>query len=141
SSLGRVDEALAEARRALELEPLSLIINRVYGDCLVNARRYDEAIEQYRKTIEIDPNFPTAHFSLGRAFEAKGMYDQAVAEYVKAPDVGGFRTADLAKMNEAYAKGGWKAYLQTALNQILENSRQGYVPPFVVATFYARLGQ
>jgi len=141
SAQGRVDEALAEAQRALELDPLSLIINRNYGDCLVDARRLDEAIEQYRKTLEIDPNFATAHYFLGRAYEAKGSYDQAVAEYVMSAEVSGFHADDLAKMREAYAKGGWKAYLQTSLNQILDRSKESYTPPFILAGIYARLGQ
>ena len=51
---GRFDEALAEANRALELDPLSLLINTGLGWCFYSARRYDEAIEQCRKTLELD---------------------------------------------------------------------------------------
>ena len=141
STMGRFDEALAEARRALELDPFSLIINRVYADCLVDARRFDEAIVQYRKTIELDPNFPTAHFFLGRAYEAKGMYDQAVAEYTKTVAGAGFATEDLTQMKKAYESGGWRAYLQATLAMLLKREKQGYTPPFVVASAYARLGQ
>jgi len=141
SALSRLDEALAEARRAVELEPLSPIINRNYGDCLVDARRFDEAIEQYRKTIEIEPNFATAQFFLARAYEGKGSYDQAIDEYVKSAEVMGFTAADLPKAKEAYAKGGWNGYLQAYLAQTLENSKKGYVPAFVAASIYARLGQ
>ncbi|HJZ80858.1 MAG TPA: protein kinase [Pyrinomonadaceae bacterium] len=141
STLSRFDEAIAEARRAIELDPMSPIINRIYGDCLVDARRFDEAIEQYRKTIEIDPNFATAHYFMARAYEGKGSYDQAVEEFAKATDVSGFTAADLAKMKEAYAKSGRNGYLQVALDVTLENSKKGYVPAFVAAEIYARLGQ
>jgi eukaryotic-like serine/threonine-protein kinase len=141
SAMGKLDEAVADARRALELDPLSLIINRTLGDCLVDARRFDEAIKQYQKTLDLDPSFATARFFLGRAYEGKGMYDQAVAEYVKAADTGGSQAVELAKIKEVYAKGGWKAYLQTSLDQTLAAEKRGYIPPFVIASFYARLGQ
>ncbi|HEU5237783.1 MAG TPA: tetratricopeptide repeat protein, partial [Pyrinomonadaceae bacterium] len=141
SSLQRHDEALVEIRRALQLDPLSLIINRVYGDLLLYARRYDEAIEQYRKAIELDPNFPTTHASLGRAYEAKRMYDQAVAEYLQFPDTGGFSAQALVTMKNAYAKYGWNAFVEARLDDLLQRSKKEYVPPFIFATWYARLGK
>jgi len=140
SSLRRHDEALAEIRRALELDPLSLIVNRVYGDMLLNARRYDEAIAQYRKTVEMDPNFPSTHNGLGRAYEIKGMYDQAVAEYmaVTGPNVS---SVERLARQEAYTKSGWKAFLQVGVRNLLERSKQRYVRPYTIGSFYARLGQ
>ena len=139
SSLKRFDEAIIEIRRALELDPLSLITNRVYADILVDARRYDEAIEQFQKTIDLDPNFPTAHFFLGRAYEAKGLYDEAVREYTTAGAVNLVPPEVLGKMNDAYHKSGWQAYVQTAAQELVER-RTNKPPPFVVATYYARIG-
>jgi len=141
SSLQRHDEALSEIRRAIELDPLALITNRVHGDLLLNARRYDEAIEQYRKTIEMEPNFPTTHAFLGRAYEAKEMYDQAVAEYLKFPGPGGFSPDGVAKMKDAYAKAGWNGFVQARLSDLLARSKKAYVSEFVLASWYARLGQ
>ncbi|MGH9955684.1 MAG: protein kinase domain-containing protein [Pyrinomonadaceae bacterium] len=141
SVMGRHDEALSAIRRALELDPMSLIINRVYGDTLVDARRYDQAIEQYRKAIDMEPGFITTHFFLGRAYEAKGMYDQAIAEYATTVGTWGIPPESWARMKAAYDKSGWKAFLQTWLNIVLEKHKQSYVPPFVIASFYARLDQ
>src|SRR5262249_14217408 len=62
NALGRFDEAVAEGRRAVELDPLSPIINADLGQNLCVARRYDEAIAQLRKTLEIDPTFYYAHY-------------------------------------------------------------------------------
>jgi tetratricopeptide (TPR) repeat protein len=82
--LGQFDEAVAEARRALELDPLSLVINADVGTALTSARRYDQAIEQLRKTVEMDPGFYYAHWTLGDALELKGFNEEAIAEYKKA---------------------------------------------------------
>jgi len=141
STVKRFDEALAEIDRALELDPLSLIMNRSYADILVDARRYDEAIEQYKKTIELDPNFVTAYYFLGRAYEAKGMHDQAVAQFDKTGQISGLPRDALVEVNEAYAESGWKAYLQATLSQFLKQPPRREFPPFVIAAYYARLGQ
>jgi tetratricopeptide (TPR) repeat protein len=75
--LGRSDDAVAEAKRALELDPLSIIINADLGNTLFSAHRYDEAIEQLRKTVEMEPDFYYAHWNLGQALEMKGLIKEA----------------------------------------------------------------
>jgi serine/threonine protein kinase/Tfp pilus assembly protein PilF len=83
-ALGRFEEAIAEGKRAIELDPLSPIINADLGKNLYNARRYDEAIAQLRKTLEIDPTFYYTHYNLGIALQLKGDAPAAIAEYTKA---------------------------------------------------------
>jgi len=77
---GRYEEGEREIRKALELDPLSLIINTNLGDWLYYLNKLDAAIEQYRKTIEIEPEFLPAHESVIKAYVRKGMYDEAMAE-------------------------------------------------------------
>jgi tetratricopeptide (TPR) repeat protein len=76
SLLGRYDEAIAEMRRAENLDPLSLIINADPAELLVIAHSYDEPIRQSRKTIEMDPNFALAHNQLAQAYLQKHMYEE-----------------------------------------------------------------
>jgi TolB-like protein/Tfp pilus assembly protein PilF len=84
SALGRFDEAIAEVKRAVELDPLSPVINTDLGTSFYYAHRYDESARQLRKTLEIDPTFFYAHFNLGIALQAKGDLSGAIAEYEKA---------------------------------------------------------
>jgi tetratricopeptide (TPR) repeat protein len=116
-------------------------MNRIYADVLMDARRPDEAIAQYKRTLELDPTFPTTYAFLGRAYEAKGMYDEAVAMYADAGKLTGLPPEILAKANQVYAKSGWKAYLQESLDQILRQPGNRKFPPFVIATYYSRLGK
>ena len=84
SQLGRNDEAIAEMRKAENLDPLSLIISADMAEDLLIAHRYDEAIKQSRKTMDMDPFFAIAHYELGQAFVQKHMYNEAIAELQKA---------------------------------------------------------
>jgi TolB-like protein/DNA-binding winged helix-turn-helix (wHTH) protein len=79
SVLGRHDEAIAEQQRALELDPLSVIVNANLARALYRARRYDEAIAQARKTLELDPGFAIALFWLEGSLRHKGLFKEAVA--------------------------------------------------------------
>ena len=84
TTLGRFDEAIKEGQRAIELDPLSLIINADLGTTFMLARRYDEAIAQLRSTLTLDNNFAYAHQNLGLALFVKGNIEAAIAEYEKA---------------------------------------------------------
>ena len=134
--MGRPHEAVREAKRALELDPLSLIINENVGDVLGLARRYDEAIEQLHKTLELDPNFRVARNSLARAYEGKEMYDEAVAEFLKVvgPEIA-------LPLKEAYIKSGIRGLWEKQLELAIEQSKQSYVSPYLFAWLYANLGK
>ena len=139
SAMLRHDESLAEIKRALELDPLSVIMNRIYADILADGRRFDEAITQYHKAIELDPNFPTSQYFLGVAYEGKQMYDEAVEAYSRSALLSGAPPESVARMKEVYKKSGWTAYVQYNLEAALTPERR--LPPFVIATFHARLGR
>ena len=84
TALGRFDEAIAELKRALELDPLSLIINADLGTTLMFARRYDESAEQYRRTLEMDPNFHYARWGYGVVLELQRDCEGAFREFEAA---------------------------------------------------------
>jgi len=132
--MGRHEEAIAEMKRALETDPLSLIINANLGEIYYYARRYDQAIEQGRRTLEIDSDFVVAHNNLKDVYEQKGMFENATAEIEK---LGG--AAPL--LQKAYAAAGARGYWQKRLELLLDRLKRGeYIGPAIIAKIYAQLG-
>ncbi len=83
--LGRNEEALAETRKAQELDPLALVLNNNLAYALGTVGRFNESLAQYRKGIEIDPAFFGAYFGIGTTYELVfGRLDEAVAWYKKS---------------------------------------------------------
>ncbi len=77
-TLSRFDESVREARRAVELDPLSLLFNRFVGFTLFCGRRYDDAVSQLKETLEMEPNNSSVNELLGAAYIQKGMFAEAV---------------------------------------------------------------
>ncbi len=84
ASRARLDEAVRESRRALELDPLSYTVGNDVGVIYYVARRYEEAIECGRQTLAADSTYAAAHALLGCCYSAKGNYPGAVDEFQKA---------------------------------------------------------
>jgi len=139
SALGRFDDAIAEGKRAVDLDPLSLVINADLGTDYYFARRYDEAITQLRKTLEMDPGFYYAHVNLGWALEAKRDLDEAISEYQKARALNDDPFV-LGLLGHAYACSGNKTEALKILEQLKELSRQRYVSAYSFVVVYLGLG-
>ena len=141
ASVGRCDDAIAEIKRAQELDPLSLIINTGVGRQFYYARRYNETIEHCLKTLEMEPNFAPAHWFLGQAYIQKGKYQKAIAELQKAVKLSGGRNLMLASLGYAYAVSGKRTEGQEVLNKLHGLSPEDYVSPFSLAIVYTGLGE
>ena len=140
---GRSEESLAQMKRALELEPLSVPYNRILGMIFYRTRQYDHATEQYQKTIELDPNDAFTHELLGDADEQKGMQKEAVAEWSKALTLKGDNESAMI-LERTFAASGFNAAVrslwQKKLEQFNEKTKRGeYVPAMNYALAYARL--
>jgi TolB-like protein/DNA-binding winged helix-turn-helix (wHTH) protein/Flp pilus assembly protein TadD len=138
--LGRYDEAIAEMRKAENLDPLSLIINADLAELFVIAHLYDESIRQSRKTIEMDPNFALAHNQLAVAYLQKHMNDEAVAESQKAVQLSGGSPTCIANLARAYAASGKRGEAEKLLSDLKKRSSPGYSDASEIAAIYASLG-
>jgi tetratricopeptide (TPR) repeat protein len=85
--MGRFEESIAEYRKALELDPFSIIINVYFGTVFYLMHQDDLAIEQLQKSIELDPSLYIPHFYLAFIYVSIGKHDEAIAEAQKAIDL------------------------------------------------------
>jgi tetratricopeptide (TPR) repeat protein len=133
--------AQAAMKRALELDPLSLVINVGAGWCFYYSREYDRAIEQYRRTLELDPNFALAHQTLGMAYQRKGMYREAIREQEEAVRLSSESPSTLAQWAAACAESGEKGKAREILARLDAPGSQRYVPALYRASIHLALGE
>jgi TolB-like protein/DNA-binding winged helix-turn-helix (wHTH) protein/Flp pilus assembly protein TadD len=135
----RPDEAKTEIDRALQLDPLSLIINTDVGFQMFYARKYDDAIRQLKKTLQMGPRFPLAHLWLGRAYQQKGMFDESMNEYGATEDALPGWIVTLAGIGNLQGLSGKDADARATLAKLRELSKKEYVTPYGIALVYAGL--
>ena len=138
--VGRSEEAIAIARQAQEVDPLSPVINSAVANALYCARKYDQAIKHLLAGLEVNPNNFTLHFRLAYVYLQKGMYEEAIEEMQKAMTLSGRSTETLAGLGRAYAAAGMREETQKVLDELSESAKERYVCPHHVAQIYAALG-
>jgi DNA-binding winged helix-turn-helix (wHTH) protein/TolB-like protein/Tfp pilus assembly protein PilF len=135
----RFDEAIAEAKRTEELEPLSFVASSHLGWIYYLSGQNDNAIRQCKKILELDPSSFPARRYLGLAYEAKGMYTEAITEFQTGVKLSGSPLM-WALLGHAYAVSGKTAEAKQVLNDLQQLQGQRYVSPYTVAAIYAGLG-
>jgi TolB-like protein/Tfp pilus assembly protein PilF len=128
-AMGRLDEAIAERKRALELDPLSIRTGILLGRDYYVAGQYQRALEQYRRMIEIDSTSPLAlgigqegSFGIGDVYERQGRDADAVAEYLKLAKLGGAPAEEIEQLRQAFAASGLRGYWRRRLELELRES-------------------
>ena len=139
--VGRLDEALAERKRAVQADPLSPGINVAVGNVLQSMGRHDEAIEAYRRTLDLDRTLANAHVGLGLSYLSKGLQREALAELEAAAG----STADgklvSAPLGHVYGRIGRSADARRILQALEQRARDQYVSPLSLAYVHAGLGE
>lgn len=125
---GRHKEAISEAKRAQELDPLSGYAITYTGIALDFAGQHDRAIEEYLIALAINPNYFFAHFNLGLAYFALGMLKNAVIEIETAVDLSGGTPLVTAWLACLYYRTGEKNKADKLFESLMKKSELDYVP-------------
>jgi TolB-like protein/Tfp pilus assembly protein PilF len=139
--LGRLAEALRQAKRAEEIDPLSPSVNTVVGLILFYEGKYDEARTQLGKALELDPNFPVAHYYMGKAWWAEGLLEPAIESLQRARTLFGDSPAVTGTLASCYASMGRPTEARALLDEVLEAAARRYVPCHNIAEAYIGLGE
>ncbi|MCA1600904.1 MAG: winged helix-turn-helix domain-containing protein [Acidobacteria bacterium] len=152
ANIGRHEEAAVAAKRAVELDPLSLLMNISPGLTSYLARDYARSATELRKVIDMEPNFPAAHSVLGNVYLQQGLFEQAMAEYQNVLElskgVAPVETSMKAVIGHAYAKSGKRRKAMRIINELTAATKESdqmpgviNVSPHSIAEIHAALGQ
>jgi eukaryotic-like serine/threonine-protein kinase len=143
SEEGRHSEAIAEEKRAIELEPLNLKYNDSLSAMYRNARQNELALDQARKTLEMDPSYVSGVRNLADVYATLHRHDLWLENWKKAAtlmnDHEDLEIADEA--SRVYAKSGYQSAMRRVIEMQLQLAKRRYVDPADIGFNYAELGE
>jgi eukaryotic-like serine/threonine-protein kinase len=139
SQMGRSEEAINEMQKALQIDPLSAIINSNLGYTYYLARRYDPAVDQLKRTLDLIPNFGLAYQYLGLSYVEKRMFSESLAFLEKANQASPEYHAFRASLASTLAKSGNLPEAEKYLQDLESTSRRRYVSPVDMAYVFAAM--
>jgi TolB-like protein/DNA-binding winged helix-turn-helix (wHTH) protein/Flp pilus assembly protein TadD len=135
TAVGRSDEALAEAVRARERDPVSILANLNVGWTLTKGRRYEAALFELRRTLELDPSFALTHQQLAWCYTHQGRFAEAFAEF----DHFGRDPRD-PLLGFLYGASGQRSEALAVARELVRRSKTRYVSPYLIALPYLGAG-
>jgi len=137
--MGRIEEAISHSKRAVELDPLGLIVHVLLGMAYHFARRNDEAVDELTKVLEMEPAYQPAFIWLGQAYLQLGQYVEAVETFKTEVELSPQRSTTRAYLAAAHAFAGEEDEARRLLGDLEARSAGGYVSAFDFAMVYFAL--
>jgi tetratricopeptide (TPR) repeat protein len=132
----RIDDAIAEMKKAVEISPTETIYQGYLAWLYFFVGHFEEAINESRKTLQLDPNYTMAYFVMGSSYAEMGMYYEAIETHKKgiaiSPDY-------MDGLGIAYARAGQKDKALEVVKE-LEKCMDSWWCAWGVAEIYSVLG-
>ncbi|HEY0872821.1 MAG TPA: tetratricopeptide repeat protein [Vicinamibacterales bacterium] len=125
---GEFDRGVAEARQALDHDPLSAYAVGVLSMCLSTAGHHAEAIAAGRLAVERDPESFVARWVYGRTLNEAGRHDEALAVLEQAMATGGRVPSAVASMAYAFRRQGDLDAAGTLFQELVARAGREYMP-------------
>jgi tetratricopeptide (TPR) repeat protein len=139
--MGRLDEALQTIEFALQLDPLSPILQTAIGGCYYRKRMYKVAVLSLEHNLLMKPGFNHTYWSLARAYEQLGRYSDARKAYETALDGSERNPMILGEWGHCLGVMGQAEEAAAVLDELKEAARARYVSPLCAAFVHLGLSQ
>jgi serine/threonine-protein kinase len=138
--LDDVAGALALARTAQEIDPISPLVNSGAGYTLFLARQYEAAVAECQKSLEVEPNFIAALYMKGMCLACMGELNEAIEVLERCAVTANRGPFYIGLLGNFYARAGCVNEAKAILAELTERARTIYVPPHAFSYVYAGLG-
>jgi serine/threonine protein kinase/tetratricopeptide (TPR) repeat protein len=139
--LGRFQEAVAQFQRALETDPLSMMVHFGLSFALYCDRRYDEAIAHAARAVDLYPDYWLVHFGMGLALAQKGLLREAAASLETTLQLSPAFSLAAGFLAALYARSGDPDRAEKLIERVMASSPARYVSPACFAVYHAARGQ
>ncbi len=136
----RYQEAIDEAKRAKEINPVLSEQRAGLGSAYLIARKYDLAIQELREVVAHYPEGAVGYHLLGVAYEQKGLFREAISAHEQCVKMSRGDPLYLATLGHAYAIFGRRQDAERILAELQQRAKREYVSPFNVALVWLGLG-
>ena len=137
--MGRYDEALLQAERALELNPLDVQTLLTVGWVYRDSGNEERAVWYFNEVIEMAPDNPFGYFQRGMVHAMQHDFLAAVPDLEKGAALGHMPVVE-AWLASTYALAGRPSDARKILSQLKEQSSQRFVDPTLFSGIYFALG-
>jgi len=138
-SLGRFEEAVAAAKHALDLDPVSPAGSHFLAVQFYLSRQFDHAIQEGHRTLEMDPNYAIAYALLGQSYSGKGLHREALPALNKYLALSRGSASSLELLGYAHARLGERNEALRMVEELRELAKRSFVSSFSFALVYAGL--
>lgn len=136
--LGRTDEALAQIRLAMKIDPRSVFARTWYGFHLTFAHRYEEAIKAYKDALKLEPDHPLPTAGLANTYHLIGKHKESFEQnklYLKDdPEV-------IQALDSGFTEGGYRGAFLSYARLAEKRFENSYWSPNDIAWIYAYTGE
>jgi tetratricopeptide (TPR) repeat protein len=143
----RLDEAIVAATKALEIDPLSALLQWQLGHRYFHKEQYGPneqyslAIKHFRNALELDPQYCQAYLMLGVSRILEGKLEEGIQACETGVRIGGRIPLNLTILGSAFLLAGRVDDGKRILGEMHELAARTYVSPMALAYFYILLGE